>query len=391
MTVLSIRPCFSHWLMKGLLIAAFLPFLPIAAQAQSPDTQALFDRINRLERDIRTLNRQIANVPAPAQTTVEAAAPIAGAAPAPAPAPAPKIDFVEGEGAISRVMVRLNELEQEVRGATGLAESMAHNIDLANGRLDKLIVDLDYRLARLEGSEPGSFQSSQTPASPGTPSISTAPSTSSVSKIGSMEPPTQPAPAYTRSKTSGVLGTMETSKLNQILAETKDGAQDSKEGVDVQNAAETQTAALPKGDASAAVTEQPEAAVEVSVQDQYKVAFNLTRQARYQEAEIAFKAFLDVHGDDPLAANANYWLGETYYVRKDFMQAAQVFFQAYQKFPKGAKAPDSLLKLGMSMAGMEKTSEACATFGKLRKEFGADLKANIDRALTKETKRLACK
>jgi tol-pal system protein YbgF len=106
---------------------------------------------------------------------------------------------------------------------------------------------------------------------------------------------------------------------------------------------------------------------------------------------MAFKKFVEAHENDPLAGNAMYWLGETHYVRKDFMQAAQVFFQAYQKFPKGAKAPDSLLKLGMSMASMKKPAEACATFGKLRKEFGSDLKANIKGALDRETQRLACK
>ena len=58
--------------------------------------------------------------------------------------------------------------------------------------------------------------------------------------------------------------------------------------------------------------------------------------------------------------------------------------------PEGPKAPDSLLKLGMSMAGLDKTQEACATFGKLRKEF-SPLKTNIEQALNREVKRLECK
>ncbi|MCK5574811.1 MAG: tol-pal system protein YbgF, partial [Sphingomonadales bacterium] len=129
---------------------------------------------------------------------------------------------------------------------------------------------------------------------------------------------------------------------------------------------------------------------EGSVQDRYRFAFDLTRQARYEEAEIAFKAFVAEHGDEPLANNARYWLAETFYVRKRYMDAAQAFFASYKKAPTGPKAPDSLLKLGMSMAGLEKPTEACTTFGKLRKEF-TPLKANIEQALDREVKRLSCK
>jgi tol-pal system protein YbgF len=87
--------------------------------------------------------------------------------------------------------------------------------------------------------------------------------------------------------------------------------------------------------------------------------------------------------------NARYWLGETYYVRNAYMDAAQTFFQAYKTAPDGTKAPDSLLKLGMSMASLDKPEEACATFGKLRKEY-TDLKPSIEKALNRETKRLKC-
>jgi tol-pal system protein YbgF len=382
MTVLNMCPAFPRWLVTVFFAVAVLALQPVQVHAQALDNQALLDRIDRLERDIRTLNRQIATVASPSQGATST--PETGAADS-------FTTSTSSEGAISRVMVRQAELEQEIRNATGLAESMAHNIDLANARLDKLIVDLDYRLSRLEGSAPGSLSSSVN-AVQGNPEISTAPSITSVTKAGGMPPPTDLPSAL-----SGTLGTMPQASLDRILAEKK--AVDS-QGGDVQTpslapsetpsqmATAPQTAPADTPDAS--VGDAPVAA-EPTVQDQYKMAFNLTRQARYQEAEMAFKKFVEAHENDPLAGNAMYWLGETHYVRKDFMQAAQVFFQAYQKFPKGAKAPDSLLKLGMSMASMKKSAEACATFGKLRKEFGSDLKANIKGALDRETQRLACK
>ncbi len=123
--------------------------------------------------------------------------------------------------------------------------------------------------------------------------------------------------------------------------------------------------------------------------ERYRYAFNLTRQARYDEAEGAFKAFIATYGDNPLSENARYWLGETYYVRKRYMDAAQAFFAAYKKAPKGVKAADSLLKLGMSLASLKKPKDACTTFAKLRKEF-TPLKANIKTILERESARLKC-
>lgn len=140
-----------------------------------------------------------------------------------------------------------------------------------------------------------------------------------------------------------------------------------------------------------AIYKTPPAFPKGTMKDQYKFAFNLLRKARYQEAEIAFKDFLNSYADDPLAGNAQYWLSETYYVRKDFMQAAQSFFMVYKKFPTGVKAPDSLLKLGMSMAALGKTKEACTTFGKLRVAFSGNLKSNVQRALNKQISRLNCR
>ena len=73
-----------------------------------------------------------------------------------------------------------------------------------------------------------------------------------------------------------------------------------------------------------------------------------------------FSAFLTQNPQDPLAENARYWLGETYYARGDYARAAEVFVEGYQTSKTGPKAPDTLLKLGMSLSSMGKKKEACA-------------------------------
>ena len=53
-----------------------------------------------------------------------------------------------------------------------------------------------------------------------------------------------------------------------------------------------------------------------------------------------------------LAGNAQYWLGETHYVRRDYKAAATAFLNGYTTFENSPKAPDSLLKLGMTLVVM---------------------------------------
>ena len=107
-----------------------------------------------------------------------------------------------------------------------------------------------------------------------------------------------------------------------------------------------------------------------SEMDQYNYAFSLLRKADYDGAETAFNEFITLHPDSQLSGNAYYWLGETYYVRTRYNDAAIAFLKGYQRFPNGDKAPDNLLKLGMSLARLDnKKAEACATFGELKAKF----------------------
>ena len=62
-----------------------------------------------------------------------------------------------------------------------------------------------------------------------------------------------------------------------------------------------------------------------SINEQFNHAFGLVKQADYGGAETALRAFIDAHPGDPLAGNAHYWLGQTYYARNKFPEAATTF------------------------------------------------------------------
>ena len=111
-------------------------------------------------------------------------------------------------------------------------------------------------------------------------------------------------------------------------------------------------------------------------QEIYQRAYNMLSKGNYEAAEVAFIKFIKDFSDHSLTSNAYYWLGETFYVRKNYIQAAQNFAAGYKEFPKGSKASAQLLKLGISLYALNKNKEASSTFAKLNKEF-SDLSLSI--------------
>jgi tol-pal system protein YbgF len=122
-----------------------------------------------------------------------------------------------------------------------------------------------------------------------------------------------------------------------------------------QAAAEPQnlTTTLPNGDA----------------QTLYQQGYGALLQKDYAGAEVAFSQLVDAYPSDPLAPNAQYWLGETYYVRGQYKNAADAFLKGYKKYKSGDKGPDTLLKLGMSLAELGQKDAACSTLDELKTKY----------------------
>jgi tol-pal system protein YbgF len=116
----------------------------------------------------------------------------------------------------------------------------------------------------------------------------------------------------------------------------------------------------------------------------YDHALGALRAGDYAEAERGFKGIIARNPGADLAANAQYWLGETYYVRKMYNDAASAFLNAYQKYPKGPKRPDSLLKLGMSLKSIGQKSAACDSFSELLSNYPMASKAIRSRAQSEQ-------
>jgi tol-pal system protein YbgF len=83
-----------------------------------------------------------------------------------------------------------------------------------------------------------------------------------------------------------------------------------------------------------------------AAQAEYETALAILREGRYAEAAQAFNRFLAANPDNAYADNASYWLGETYYVTRDFDQALATFQSLVSRYPQSSKVSDSHLKMG---------------------------------------------
>lgn len=131
---------------------------------------------------------------------------------------------------------------------------------------------------------------------------------------------------------------------------------------------------------------------QVNQTDLAKVLFDRAssdlRSRRFGAAESGFKSFLGRYQGHKLAPSAQFMLGETYYVQKNWRLAAQTYLKGYRRYPKSSRANDNLLKLGMSLAKLGQKPQSCGAFETIVGKKTAPA-ATIARA-RKEMKRVGC-
>jgi len=104
-------------------------------------------------------------------------------------------------------------------------------------------------------------------------------------------------------------------------------------------------------------------------QSVYSQAFDALKAGSYSVAIAGFKDFLANYPSSPLAENAQYWLGETYYVNHEYDAAAGAFRNVLEKWPSSRKAPDAMLKLGYTQLELKKVAAARATLTEVTRKF----------------------
>jgi len=111
----------------------------------------------------------------------------------------------------------------------------------------------------------------------------------------------------------------------------------------------------------------------------YQQSYETLRGGDAAKARELFNKFLDLHPKHHLAANAHYWLGETYYSEKNYEQAILEFQEVIKNFPDKEKVPAAMLKQGMAFTELRDPKSAAYVYKKLADEFPKSEEAKIAR------------
>jgi tol-pal system protein YbgF len=309
------------------------------------------DRLDRLERDLSMLQRQVYRS--------------AGGSVVPP----------GSSGAVDSEL-RMDRLETEMRELTGRVEDAINGVEQLRRRLEQVNSDIDVRFGQGQPAPPP-------PRSAGGGAVATAtagtlpargvPPAASAAPVAPRNPPMPPGtpvppPPYTYTPTG--LGTLTPPKSPGGPQPFTPEPENAATGGAIRPPS---SGGLPAGSAS----------------EQYNFAFGLLKQADYPAAETALKSFIRQHPNDGLAGSAQYWLGETYFARGNYAEAAIAFAEGYKRYPKGTKAADDLLKLGMSLARVDQKQNACTALAQLDRDFPNPGNTIKERAKD-EKKRLGC-
>ena len=120
--------------------------------------------------------------------------------------------------------------------------------------------------------------------------------------------------------------------------------------------------------------------------EQYEFAVSFMKIGDYETAEFALKEFIQKNKEHDLAGNAQYWYGETFRIRQLYSDAATAYLDGYQNYPKSKKAPDNLLKLGITMVQLGEKDQGCKMITGVKKEYPKASKSVLQKAQYEQKK-----
>ena len=220
---------------------------------------------------------------------------------------------------------QINALQSQVQTLQGQIEELRHQVDETKSRNKEQYIDLDSRLARLEGR-------------------------------GS------PAPAAAGAA-GGNNGQLQDITLGATPAAPPPGAA---------VAPRAPAGAPPPNVAPPPAAAAADAAPPANAGDEkadYDQAFSALKDGRYAESARRFQAFIGQYPNSELTPNSYYWLGESYYVTQNYPISLDTFQKLLAQYPNSQKAPDALLKVGYCEYEMKKWDQAEATLNQVVQKY----------------------
>lgn len=255
-----------------------------------------------------------------------------------------RVDLMERkQRAMSDLMIRIDALQREVQQLRGEVELQGYTLDAMKKRQRDLYLDIDQRLgaiSRGEAAQPTGQSQVQQPgqgqtAVDATGTAPVASSTTASTPVANAQP--QPAPVADASQAPAVAA----------------------------QPAQTQSPT-------------PQAAGDPALEESsYQKAFDLLMQGRYADARSGFQAFLAAYPASRLAGNAQYWLGESNYVTRDFDTALADFAKVIDLYPQSTKVADAKLKSGFIHYEQKRWAEARNTLQSVVDDYPGSTAARL--------------
>lgn len=216
--------------------------------------------------------------------------------------------------ALLKLSQRINAMQNEIQQLRGENEQLTHELNTLKTRQREQFLDIDRRL-----------QSS------------------------------------TSSNNATIIDNGSTNNGSEINGTTADG-------VLLTNSTADSASAVSSSENQQVATANTTASSNAAAED-YKNAFTLLKQGKYDESITAFDGFLQTHSQSKYASNAQYWLAEANYVSKRYPQAQAEFSKVIEQYPASSKVADAKLKLGFTYYELGQYEQSRVALTQLRAQF----------------------
>ena len=294
----------------------------LKAEEEEILVQAIADQIQVLTKDLKTLEKAVYNKSDIITSTNTSSIQSDGL----------------NEDILTKHLLKLNEIEDQFRELTNKFEEVNFKLDKLSSRVTKIQSDNQLRFSDLENLDPETKKTKTKKILPGS---------------------SQPAdfganPGYSVSSLPKKQETSSIESAQTVILESP----------------EKKDSLLP---------DKPP-------KEQYEFAVSFMKIGDYETAEFALKEFIEKNKEDDLAGNAQYWYGETFRIRQLYSDAASAYLDGYQNYPKSKKAPDNLLKLGITMVQLGEKDQGCKMISGVKKEYPKASKSVLQKAQYEQKK-----
>jgi tol-pal system protein YbgF len=263
----------------------------------------------------------------------------------PGDVPGGQVDSGMDEAAL---VVRVDKLENQLRAANGAIEELQNQNRRLAEQLKRFQEDVEFRLNGAHGAAP--IAETPAPAKPGKRSDAFDPAVDP-NAAGAPRPLGATTPSVPLAQTPGptpLNPPLELSRINPNAAAPS--------GPLAEEPKEPTVLTGPGGS-----PDEP--------REQFNAAYETYRAGQYEKAEQQFRAFLAKNAASKMAPDVVFFIGESFFKRSRPREAAEQYLKLSTDYAKSSRAPESMLRLGQSLAALGNNAQACATLGEVGKRY----------------------